>query len=91
MAMTKIVNQDLLFLTFALFASTSMLTGSSAQEPDGEILGSRARSPLPAYASLDVYGRDYFPRAVYEEARTQTQFDILKSPLPAMGCTCRDC
>ena len=65
------------FLLIQLFLSASALT-VAAQEPDGQILSSKPRSPLPAYESLDDFGRGYFRRAVYEEARTQTQFDILE-------------
>ena len=67
-----------LFLLFPLLACASALTAAAAQEPDGLILSSRARSPLPAYESLDDFGHGYFPRAAYEETRTQTQFDILE-------------
>ena len=76
--MQKAVFSGSLMLFIQSFVCISALSLASAQEPDGMILGSRARSPLPAYESLDDYGRDYFPRAVYEEARTQTQFDILE-------------
>jgi len=61
-----------------LLACASALTAAAAQEPDGQILSLKSRSPLPAYESLDDFGRGYFPRAIYEEARTQTKFDILE-------------
>jgi len=64
-----------LLILFLICPSTLSL--ATAQEPDGKILSSKARSPLPAYASLDDFGRGYFPRTTYEEVRTQTQFDIL--------------
>jgi len=60
-----------------LVAYASVLMVAVAQEPDGQILSSKPRSPLPSYESLDDFGRSYFPQAVYEEARTQTQFEIL--------------
>ena len=60
-----------------LLAYVSACVLAAAQEADGKILNSKARSPLPAYESLDDFGRGYFPRSAYEEARTQTQFDIL--------------
>ena len=44
---------------------------------NGDILTCNARAPLPPFDSLDNFGRGYFPRAVYEEARKQTDFDIL--------------
>ena len=63
-----------------LVSLISCLAHASAQtqEPDGQILSAKARSPLPAYEFLDEFGRAYFPRTAYEEARTQTQFDILE-------------
>jgi dipeptidyl aminopeptidase/acylaminoacyl peptidase len=66
-----------LFLVISLLACAVTLNAAAAQVPDGKILSSKARSPLPAYESLDEFGRGYFARASYEEARTQTQFDIL--------------
>ena len=74
--MQKILIRGLLPL-FLLLTCAPMMTAAVAQEPDGKILSSKARSPLPAYESLDDFGRGYFPRTAYEEARTQTQFDIL--------------
>ncbi len=50
----------------------------AAQEPDGKILNSKPWPPLPKYESLDDFGQSYFPRAVYEEARTQKEFDLLE-------------
>lgn len=49
-----------------------------AQPADGKILSSKPRPTLPHYDALDDFARGYFPRAVYEEARAQTQFDILE-------------
>lgn len=66
------------YLLILLLACAAALTAADSQESDGKILSSKARSPLPAYESLDDFGRGYFPRADYEEARTQTQFDILE-------------
>jgi len=65
------------FLLISLLACSSARTVAAAQESEGQILSSKVRSPLPAYESLDDFGRGYFPRTAYEEARTQTQFDIL--------------
>src|SRR5262245_51379042 len=48
-----------------------------AQSRDGEILSSKVRAPLPAFADLDGFGRSYFSRAQYEEARSQQTCDIL--------------
>jgi acetyl esterase/lipase len=72
--MRKILIRGLLPLFF-LLTCAPVMTAAAAQEPDGKILSSKARSPLPAYKSLDDFGRGYFPRTAYEEARTQ--FDIL--------------
>lgn len=56
------------------------VTGASvaAKEPDGQILNSKPWPPLPNYESLDDFGRGYLPRAVYEAARTQKEFDVLE-------------
>ena len=60
-----------------------VLVGASAvpvvaQEQDGQILSTRVRPALPCYESLDDFGRGYFPKETYEEARNQTAFDILE-------------
>jgi len=56
----------------------SMTVHASAKPPeDGQILSSKPRAPLPLLESLDDFSRNYFPRAVYEEARTQADFDVL--------------
>jgi len=64
------------FLLIQLFVGASALT-VAAQEPAGRILSTKPRALLPSYESLDDFGRGYFPRAVYEEARAQTGFDVL--------------
>ena len=51
---------------------------STATPADGEILASKATAPLPVFDSLDEFSRNYFPKAMYEEARTQAEFDILE-------------
>lgn len=68
--------------TASCFLFVHLLLGAApwsvaAQQPDGQILSTKPRAPLPSYESLDDFGRGYFPRAVYEEARTQTGFDVL--------------
>ena len=60
----------------------------------GEILSSKPWPPLPAFDSLDDFSRSYFPKAVYEEARTQHDFDILditytSDELPVRGILLR--
>ena len=50
----------------------------TAKETDGQILSSKPWPTLPTFESLDDFGRNYFPRGVYEEARTQKEFDLLE-------------
>jgi len=45
--------------------------------PRGQILTSQPWPALPSWDALDDFTRNYFPRAVYEEARTQEDFDVL--------------
>jgi len=58
-------------------------------EPDGRILNSKPWPPLPKYDSLDDFGRSYFPREVYEEARTQKQFDLFEITYASDGLSVR--
>jgi dipeptidyl aminopeptidase/acylaminoacyl peptidase len=60
-----------------IFALVLCCLSVGAQPHDGQILNSKVRAPLPAFADLDDFGRSYFPRAQYEEARGQKTFDIL--------------
>ena len=70
---------------FCLFAIVSVsavrITLSEHASPqatkDGEILSSKPRATIPVFESLDDFSRNYFPRAIYDEARTQTDFDVL--------------
>ncbi|MEQ1911283.1 MAG: prolyl oligopeptidase family serine peptidase, partial [Vicinamibacterales bacterium] len=41
-----------------------------------DLISSAPRAPLPPFAQLDEFGRGYFPREVYEEARAQQRFDV---------------
>jgi len=61
----------------------------AAQEPDGKILSSKPWPPLPKYESLDEFGQSYFPRAVYEEVRTQKEFDLLEIAYSSDGLPVR--
>ena len=63
-------------LTIAL--SALAMSASAQALRDGEILSSKPRAALPSFESLDDFGHSYFPRAVYEEARTQTNFEVLE-------------
>jgi len=64
-------------------------TSVAGQEADGKILNSKPWPPLPSYESLDDFGRSYFPRAVYEEARTQKEFDLLEITYSSDGLAVR--
>jgi len=61
----------------------------AAKPTDGKILNSKLWPPLPSYESLDDFGRGYFPRAVYEEARTQKKFDLLEITYSSDGLPVR--
>ena len=63
-------------LTIAL--SALAMSASAQALRDGEILSSKPRATLPSFESLDDFGHNYFPRALYEEARTQKDFDVLE-------------
>jgi len=75
--MRKIVIGGWLLLIIQFLASASA-PAVAAQPPDGQILNSKPWPPLPKFEALDDFGRGYFPRAVYEEARTQNEFDLLE-------------
>jgi len=77
-----------------LLLAVQFLVGPSAlsvvsQEPDGKILTSKPWPSLPKYESLDEFGQSYFPPAVYEEARTQKEFDILEITYSSDGLPVR--
>ena len=83
-----LINSLLLLLMQALFGLSSSPV-AAAQEPDGKILNSKPWPPLPNYESLDEFGQSYFPRAVYEEARTQKEFDLLEITYSSDGLSVR--
>jgi dipeptidyl aminopeptidase/acylaminoacyl peptidase len=59
-------------------AHPNLLAASDARGlSDGDIVSARPRAALPAYGSLDAFGRNYFPRALYDEVRAQTDVDVL--------------
>jgi dipeptidyl aminopeptidase/acylaminoacyl peptidase len=76
------------FLLIQLFVGAPVLS-VAAQEPDGQILSSKPRTPLPSYESLDDFGRGYFSHAVYEEARAQAGFDVLEITYASDGLPVR--
>ena len=75
--MRKTLFSGLLILLMQFLASLFPFAVAGAQIPDGRILSLKPRASLPAYESLDDFGRGYFPKEAYEEARTQKDFDIL--------------
>ena len=85
MRITAIAGSILLLIQFCVGTSFSV----SAQQPDVQILCTKPRAPLPSYESLDEFGRAYFPRAVYDEARTQTAFDVLDITYASDGLAVR--
>ena len=86
--MRRIIISSWLVLLIQFLASASA-PAVSAQPSDGQILNSKPWPPLPNYESLDDFGRGYFPRAVYEEARTQREFDILEITYASDGLPVR--
>jgi len=61
----------------------------AAKETDGETLNSKPWPALPFYDALNDFGRSYFPRAVYEEARAQKEFDVLEITYASDGLPVR--
>ena len=59
------------------FRRASLLIVLAAHVVGAQIRTAHARAALPSYDSLDAAGRSYFPRAVYNEARTQSAFEVL--------------
>lgn len=86
--MRKTVISGLFLLLMQLLLIGSALP-VGAQERDGQILSSKPRAPLPAFDSLDDFGRGYFSRAEYEAARTQKAFDILEITYSSDGLPVR--
>jgi len=87
MRKTVTASSLLLFLQFVVCAAA--WTAAAAQEPDGKILNTKPWPPLPAYEALDDFGHGYFPQPVYEEARTQKEFDILEITYASDGLPVR--
>ena len=87
--MRKALINGLLLLLMQVLVGPSVLPVAAAQEPDGKILSSKPWPPLPKYDSLDDFGRGYFPESVYEEARTQKEFDVLEITYASDGLSVR--
>jgi dipeptidyl aminopeptidase/acylaminoacyl peptidase len=63
---------------FCITAAFALSTQVSAQtRHDGDILSSKPWPALPDFDSLDDFSRHYFPKSLYDEARTQNTFDVL--------------
>ena len=87
--MRNTVITGLLLLLIQFLVGASALSVAAAPEPDGKILSSKPWPPLPNYESLDDFGRNYFPRSVYEEARTQKEFEIVEITYASDGLPVR--
>ena len=87
--MRKALTSGLLLLLMQVLVGPSALSAAVGQEPDGKILSSKPWPPLPKYDSLDEFGRGYFPESVYEEARTQKEFDVLEITYASDGLPVR--
>lgn len=87
--MRKTLISALALLLMQALAGPSALSVTTAQEPDGKILNSKPWPPLPSFESLDDFGRGYFPRPVYEEARTQKEFDVFEITYASDGLPVR--
>ena len=86
--MRKTVISSLLLLLIQFLVNASAWP-VAAREPDGRILNPKPWPSLPNFESLDDFGRGYFPRAVYEEARTQVEFDVLEITYASDGLPVR--
>src|SRR5262249_42449819 len=60
-----------------LFAALAGLPIDAQPRAAGTILTSGPRPPLKAFESLDDFGRRYFPRAVYDDARERRELEVL--------------
>jgi hypothetical protein len=54
-----------------------ILQVSAHSRHDVDILSSKPWPALPAFESMDDFSRKYFPKVVYDEARTQNDLDVL--------------
>ncbi len=86
MRKTAIAGVLAVLVVFTAIACPSL---ARAQQPDGKILSAKPWPPLPKYESLDEFGQGYFPRAVYEEARTQQEFELQEITYSSDGLVVR--
>jgi cephalosporin-C deacetylase-like acetyl esterase len=70
-------------------AAERVVNDKDEPKSDGRILSSKPWTPLPNFDSLDDFSRNYFPRAVYEEARAQKEFDVLEITYSSDGIPVR--
>jgi dipeptidyl aminopeptidase/acylaminoacyl peptidase len=62
----------------ALVGAANAPALSEAQTPrDGNILALTPHAALPTYEALDAFGQRFFQKGEYEEARTQTNLEVL--------------
>ena len=62
---------------FITLLAVAVLQVCAQPRHDGEILSSKPWPALPDFDSLDAFSRNYFPKSVYDDARTQGAFDVL--------------
>ena len=88
MRKTVIASSFPLLIQFLVCAAALSLAATQ-QRPDGQILKTKPWSLMPNYESLDDFARGYLPRAVYDAARTQTEFDVLEIAYASDGLPVR--
>ena len=87
--MRKTVIGGLLLLLIPLLICAAPFLVAAAQESNGRIVSSKPWPSLPTFESLNDFGRAYFPRSVYEEARRQKEFDVLEITYTSDGLAVR--
>ena len=58
-------------------ALLTVMSGSQSAPADGQLISQAPWSALPDWSELDDFTHQYFTPAIYEHARTQTQFTAL--------------
>ena len=83
----------LMYLSFEVSSMAQHPNPSLAEagrpSDNGQILSSKPWMPLPSLESVDEFTRNYFPKAMYEEARTEKDFDILEITYSSDGLPVR--
>jgi dipeptidyl aminopeptidase/acylaminoacyl peptidase len=79
--MKQAIHKFLLFLNVVILAYVGAANAPALSEAqtrrDGEILALTPHAALPTYEALDAFGQRFFQKGEYEEARTQTDFEVL--------------